>query len=103
MSNSVYDLLKKQRMNKKDITWLIPHQANLRIINAVGERVGISPEKIVVTINKYGNTTAATIPTAISELYEERKLRTGDNIVMTAFGGGFTWGATLLKWNPYIA
>jgi 3-oxoacyl-[acyl-carrier-protein] synthase-3 len=101
MSNAVLDLMKKQKMNKKDITWFVPHQANLRIINAVGDRLGLPPEKVVVTIDKFGNTTAATIPTAISILSEERKLRIGDNIVMAAFGGGFTWGATLLRWNPY--
>lgn len=101
MSNSVNTLLKRQKMKVKDIDWLVPHQANLRIINAVGERVGISPDKVVVTIDKLGNTTSATIPTAISILNEDHKLRKGDNIVMCSFGGGFTWGASLLKWNPY--
>ena len=101
MSNAVYDLLKKLKMNKKDITWFVPHQANLRIINAVGERAGIPAEKVVVTVNKFGNTTAATIPTAISILNDDRKLRVGDNVVLAAFGGGFTWGASLLRWNPY--
>jgi 3-oxoacyl-[acyl-carrier-protein] synthase-3 len=100
MSNAIYDLLKKIKMNKKDITWFVPHQANLRIINAVGERVGIPQEKVVITIDKFGNTTAGTIPITISKLDEERKLRTGDNILMAAFGGGFTWGASLLRWNP---
>jgi 3-oxoacyl-[acyl-carrier-protein] synthase III len=102
MGNAVHDLMKRQKMTEKDITWLVPHQANLRIINAVGERLHIPPEKVVVTIDKYGNTTAATIPTAISQLNDDRKLRLGDNIVICAFGGGFTWGASLLKWNPYL-
>jgi 3-oxoacyl-[acyl-carrier-protein] synthase-3 len=101
MSNAVLELMKRQKMNKKDITWFVPHQANLRIISAVGERLGIPKEKVVVTIEKFGNTTSATIPTAISILDKERKLRVGDNIIMAAFGGGFTWGASLLKWNPY--
>jgi 3-oxoacyl-[acyl-carrier-protein] synthase-3 len=93
--------MKKQKMTQKDITWLVPHQANLRIINAVGDRLNIPPEKVVINIDKYGNTTAATIPSAISQLHEDRKLRVGDNVMMCAFGGGFTWGASLLKWNPY--
>jgi len=101
MANAVYDLMKKQKMTQKDITWLVPHQANLRIINAVGDRLNMPSEKVVINIEKYGNTTAATIPTAISQLNEDRKLRVGDNIVMCAFGGGFTWGASLLKWNPH--
>ena len=103
MSNAVYDLMKKQKMTQKDITWLVPHQANLRIINAVGDRLNIPPEKVVINVDKFGNTTAATIPSAISQLSEDRKLRVGDNVVMCAFGGGFTWGASLLKWNPYQA
>jgi 3-oxoacyl-[acyl-carrier-protein] synthase-3 len=103
MGNAVYDLMKKQKMTQKEITWLVPHQANLRIINAVGDRLHIPPEKVVVNIDKYGNTTAATIPTAISQLNEDRKLRVGDNIIICAFGGGFTWGASLIKWNPYQA
>jgi 3-oxoacyl-[acyl-carrier-protein] synthase-3 len=101
MSNVVADLMKKHKIKQKDITWFVPHQANLRIINAVGDRLKIPPEKVVVTLDKLGNTTAATIPTALSLLNEDRKLRTGDNIIITAFGGGFTWGASLLKWNAY--
>jgi 3-oxoacyl-[acyl-carrier-protein] synthase-3 len=99
MSNSVYTLMKRNKINKKDLTWLVPHQANLRIIKAVGERLGISEEKVIVTIDKLGNTTSATIPTALSLLNEDRKLRKGDNVILTAFGGGFTWGATYLRWN----
>lgn len=101
MGNAVYDLMKRQKITEKDITWLVPHQANLRIINAVGERLHIPSEKVVINVDKYGNTTAATIPSAISQLNDDRKLRVGDNIVICAFGGGFTWGASLLRWYPF--
>ncbi len=101
MTNATFDLMRKQKLNKKDITWFIPHQANLRIIKSVGEKLGLPPEKIAVTITKYANTTAATIPSAISMLWEERKLRKGDNLILASFGAGFTWGASLLKWNAF--
>ena len=101
MTNATFDLMRKQKMNKKDITWFIPHQANLRIIKSVGEKLDIPQEKIVITITKYGNTTAATIPTAMSFLSEERKLRKGDNVIISSFGAGFTWGSSLIKWNDY--
>ena len=68
----------------------MPHQANLRIINAVGDRLDMPPEKVIITVDTLGNTTGATIPTALSIYYEERKIRQGDNIILTAFGGGFT-------------
>ena len=101
MSNSVHTLMKRNKIKVKDLTWLVPHQANLRIIKAVGDRLDIPDEKVVVTVDKLGNTTAATIPTALSLLSEDRKLRKGDNIILTAFGGGFTWGAIYLKWNEF--
>ncbi len=99
MVNSTSLLMKRNKLKPKDITWLIPHQANLRIIKAVGDRLDIPDEKVAITIDKVGNTTAATIPMALSMLSEDRKLRRGDNIILTAFGGGFTWGATYLKWD----
>ena len=99
MSNSTNLLMKRNKLKPKDITWLIPHQANLRIIKAVGERLDIPDEKVAITIDKIGNTTAATIPITLSILNEDRKLRRGDNIILTAFGGGFTWGAIYLKWD----
>ncbi|MDR0926336.1 MAG: ketoacyl-ACP synthase III [Ignavibacteria bacterium] len=102
MSNAVLELMKRQRMKKNDITWFVPHQANMRIIKSVGEKIGLPDEKVVITIDKFGNTTSATIPTAISLLNEERKLRIGDNLILASFGGGFTWGSLLLKWNPYV-
>ena len=75
---------------------MIPHQANMRIIEAVARRMGIPKEKVMINIEKYGNTTAATIPLCLWEW--ESQLKKGDNIILTAFGGGFTWGSMYLKW-----
>lgn len=102
MSNSVHTLMKRNKIKKNDLTWLVPHQANLRIINAVGEQLDIPKERVMITIDKLGNTTSATIPTALSLHNDERKIRQGDKIILTAFGGGFTWGATYLRWNTFV-
>ena len=99
MTNATYEIMKRNNISRKDVDWFIPHQANLRIINSVGEKLGLPTEKIVVTINKFANTTAATIPSAMSLLWEERKLRKGDNVIISSFGAGFTWGSRLIKWN----
>ena len=77
----------------------IPHQANLRIIEAVAKRLKLSMDKVVITINKYGNMSAATIPVALDESVREGKIRSGDNVLMAAFGGGLTWGAALVEWK----
>jgi 3-oxoacyl-[acyl-carrier-protein] synthase-3 len=103
MTNATFNLLRKQKLSNKDITWFIPHQANLRIVKSVGEKLGLPNEKVVVTIDKFANTTSATIPSAMSMLWEDRKLRKGDNIIIASFGAGFTWGASLIRWNPYEA
>ena len=79
-----------------DIDWLVPHQANKRIIDATAEKMGIGPDRVMLNIHKYGNTTSGTIPLCLFE-YEDR-LRRGDNLVLAAFGAGFTWGAVYLKW-----
>jgi 3-oxoacyl-[acyl-carrier-protein] synthase-3 len=86
----------KNNLSPEDIAFLVPHQANLRIIDATGRRMGLPPEKVMVNIENYGNTTAATIPLVLWE-YENR-LRKGDNLILAAFGGGFTWGSLWLKW-----
>ena len=85
-----------QGLTAKDIDLVVAHQANLRIIDATAERMGLPKEKVMINIEKYGNTTAGTLPLCLWEW--EPKLKKGDNIVLAAFGGGFTWGATLLKW-----
>jgi 3-oxoacyl-[acyl-carrier-protein] synthase III len=90
------DIMDKNNLKSEDIAWLIPHQANLRIIDAVVSRTGVDYEKVIINIDRYGNTSAATIPVCIWE--SEKKFKKGDNIILTAFGAGFTWGAVWLKW-----
>lgn len=96
MADVSEELLEKNKLTGDDIAWLVPHQANMRIIDATASRMGLSRDKVMVNIQKYGNTTAATIPLCLWEWKKE--LNKGDNIVLAAFGGGFTWGATLVKW-----
>jgi len=89
--------MEKNNLTKDDIAWLIPHQANLRIIDAVVKRTGVEYEKVIINIDHFGNTSAASIPLGIWEC--EKKFKKGDNIILTAFGAGFTWGAIYLKWG----
>lgn len=96
MADVSAELLEKHNLTGDDIAWLVPHQANLRIIDATANRMNLPMEKVMINIQKYGNTTAATIPLCLWEW--ESKLNKGDNIVLAAFGGGFTWGAAWLKW-----
>ena len=96
MADVSAELLERNNLTGDDIAWLVPHQANKRIIDATANRMGISPEKVMLNIQRFGNTTAATIPLCLWEW--RHKLNKGDNIVLAAFGGGFTWGATLVKW-----
>lgn len=96
MADISAELLERNQLTGDDIAWLVPHQANKRIIDATANRMGLSPDKVMLNIERYGNTTAATIPLCLWEW--EKKLNKGDNIVVAAFGGGFTWGATLVKW-----
>ena len=91
-------IVERNNLNNKDIRFFIPHQANYRIIDAAAKKMGLDPERVVININKYGNTTAATIPLAMSETYRANKLQKGDWIVLAAFGAGFTWGSVLLRW-----
>lgn len=96
MADVAAEIMVKNNLKSEDISWLVPHQANLRIIDATGRRMGISPEKVMINIENYGNTTAATIPLCIWEY--EKKLKKGDILILAAFGGGFTWGSIYLKW-----
>lgn len=96
MSKSVEEVMDKHNLSAEDIDWLVPHQANMRIISAISESVGVPMEKVMVNIQKYGNTTAATLPLCLWE-YEDQ-LKKGDKLLLTAFGGGFTWGTTYLTW-----
>ena len=97
MADVSAELLEKNKLTGDDIAWLVPHQANLRIIDATANRMGLPKEKVMINIQKYGNTTAATIPLCLWEW--ESQLKKDDLIVLAAFGGGFTWGATLVKWG----
>jgi 3-oxoacyl-[acyl-carrier-protein] synthase-3 len=92
-------LLSRNGVSPDEIKLLIPHQANYRIIDSVARKLNLKPEQVMVNIQKYGNTTAATIPMAMSEAWEEGKLDPGDRIILSAFGAGFTWGSLLMTWT----
>lgn len=96
MADTAAEIMEKNDLEAEDIAWLVPHQANLRIIAATGERMGIDPSKVMINIQKFGNTTSATIPLCLYEW--EKQLHKGDNLILAAFGAGFTWGAVYLKW-----
>jgi 3-oxoacyl-[acyl-carrier-protein] synthase-3 len=96
MADVSYELMERNNLTADDIAWLVPHQANLRIIDATANRMGLPKEKVMINIQKYGNTTAGTLPLCLWEW--EKQLKKGDNIILAAFGGGFTWGATWVKW-----
>jgi len=96
MADTAAEIMEKNHLRPEDIAWLVPHQANLRIIDATGRRMGLDASKIMINIQKYGNTTSATIPLCLYEW--ENQLHQGDNLILAAFGAGFTWGAVWLKW-----
>ena len=96
MADVAEELIKRNGLTKDDVQWLVPHQANKRIIDATADRMGLPAERVMLNIYKYGNTTSATIILALNDY--EKQLKKGDNVVMAAFGGGFTWGALYLKW-----
>jgi 3-oxoacyl-[acyl-carrier-protein] synthase-3 len=96
MADIAAEIMEKNKLRPDDIAWLVPHQANLRIIEATGRRMGLPPSKVMVNIENYGNTTSATIPLCIWEY--ERFLKKGDILILAAFGGGFTWGSMYVKW-----
>ncbi|MFP4082102.1 MAG: beta-ketoacyl-ACP synthase III [Candidatus Aminicenantes bacterium] len=98
MGEAAVEALKKAGVKKKDISYLIPHQANIRIIEATGRRLGLPPEKVYSNIHKYGNVSVATIPIGLHELNVSGRLKKGDIIVMDAFGAGFTWAAVAYRW-----
>jgi 3-oxoacyl-[acyl-carrier-protein] synthase-3 len=97
MSSVVQEVMERNNLSKDDVKWLVPHQANRRIIETVSKMADFPMEKVMVNIHKYGNTTAATLPLCLHDY--EHDLKVGDNIILTAFGGGFTWGAIYIKWG----
>ena len=96
MADVSYEILERNNLKSEDIAWLVPHQANLRIIDATRERMGLPEEKVMVNIQRYGNTTAGTLPLCLYDY--ESQLKKGDNIILASFGGGYTWGSIWLKW-----
>jgi 3-oxoacyl-[acyl-carrier-protein] synthase-3 len=96
MADVSVDMMKKHGITAETLNWLVPHQANMRIIEATAQRMGIKREQVMINIQRFGNTTSATLPLCLWEW--ENQLRRGDNIILAAFGAGFTWGAVYLKW-----
>ncbi|ADR23173.1 3-oxoacyl-[acyl-carrier-protein] synthase 3 [Marivirga tractuosa] len=96
MAEVAADIMAKNNLVSDDVAWLVPHQANKRIIDATAKRMGVSSDKVMLNIHKYGNTTSGTIPLCLWEY--EKQMKKGDNIILAAFGGGFTWGSVYIKW-----
>jgi 3-oxoacyl-[acyl-carrier-protein] synthase-3 len=97
MADVAAEIMERNGLTSDDVAWLVPHQANLRIIDATANRMGISRDKVMINIDRYGNTTAATIPLCLYDWKD--KLKKGDNLILAAFGGGFTWGSVYVKWS----
>jgi len=97
MADVSYEIMERNSLVSDDIAWLVPHQANKRIIDATRNRMGLDPEKVMINIHRYGNTTNGTIPLCLWDW--EDKLKKGDNVILAAFGGGFTWGSMYIKWG----
>jgi 3-oxoacyl-[acyl-carrier-protein] synthase-3 len=96
MADVSYEVMKRNNLSSDDVDWLVPHQANLRIIDATADRMGLDSSKVLINIQKYGNTTAGTLPLLLWDFQD--KFKKGDNLILSTFGGGFTWGAIYLKW-----
>ncbi|MFH0989197.1 MAG: beta-ketoacyl-ACP synthase III [bacterium] len=99
MADVSVEIMERNNLKSEDIAWLVPHQANLRIIDATASRMGLDPSKVMININRYGNTTAATIPLCLSEWWQAGKLKKGQNVILASFGAGYTWGASLFRWS----
>ena len=98
MADVSYEIMLKNNLTSDQISYLVPHQANMRIITACAERMGLSEDKVMVNIHKYGNATSATIPSCISEYWQAGKVKKGDYLILSSFGAGYTWGSILVKW-----
>jgi 3-oxoacyl-[acyl-carrier-protein] synthase-3 len=99
MANVSYEMMVRHNLVADDIAWLVPHQANLRIIAATADKMKLPSEKVMINIDKFGNTTAATIPLCLTEYYRNGKIKKGDKLILAAFGAGFTWGSAYLVWS----
>jgi 3-oxoacyl-[acyl-carrier-protein] synthase-3 len=98
LAEAVDEALQANHLTAADIDWLVPHQANRRIIDAMGRKLGLDPSKVVVTIERHANTSAASIPLALAEAAADGRIRPGHLVLMEAMGGGLTWGASLIRW-----
>ncbi len=98
MADVSFEIMQRNSLTADDVAWLIPHQANLRIIDATADRMGLSRDKVMINIDRFGNTTAGTIPICLSELHINKKVSKGDYLVLSSFGAGYTWGSVLVRW-----
>lgn len=98
ISDVIRDALQATSLKAEDIDWFVPHQANKRILDGIGRKIGMSPDRVVVTVDKHANTSAASIPLALNSLYESGQLKEGQLVLFEAMGGGFTWGSALVRW-----
>src|SRR5690606_11558023 len=96
MANACKEIMERNNLSSEDVSWLVPHQANLRIIDYTAEKMNLPKEKVMINIHRYGNTTSGTIPLCLWEW--ESQLKKGDVLILAAFGGGFTWGSTYIRW-----
>ena len=94
----VTEALVKNGLQTSDIDWLVPHQANIRIIQSTAKKLGLGMERVVMTVDRHGNTSAASIPLALDEAVRDGRIRSGQHVLLEGVGGGFTWGAALIKW-----
>ncbi len=99
MADVSAEIMEKNNLSSDDVAYLVPHQANLRIIDATAKRMGIDKDQVMINIDRYGNTTAATIPLCLTEYYRDGKLKKGDNLILAAFGAGYTWGSMYITWG----
>ena len=99
MADVSAEIMERNALSGKDVDWLVPHQANLRIIDATAKRMGLDSSKVMINIDRYGNTTAATIPLCLSEWWQRGRLKRGQRVVLASFGAGYTWGAILVRWS----
>src|SRR5690606_14881358 len=98
ITDVVEDVMARGNITAQDIDWFVPHQANKRIIDASARKLGIAPEKVVMTVHLHGNTSAASVPLALETAVSDGRIKAGDLVLLEAMGGGFTWGAVLLRW-----
>jgi 3-oxoacyl-[acyl-carrier-protein] synthase-3 len=94
----VRELLRRNNLTIDDVALVVPHQANIRILHKLTERLGVATEKVYINVDKYGNTSAASIPIALDEIHRQGMIRRGDLLLFCSFGGGFTWGSLLMRW-----